>query len=138
MLALLWLAPALPLFSAAVLALFGSRLSAKSRLVAGCGLRRSFAAIVAMLVAYGFLTSAAGDAHVRPAFWTWMDTGVFRPEIAFYLDSVSLLMLLVVTFVGFLIHLYSTEYMRDDEGYSRFFAYMNLFVASMLILVLGE
>ena len=47
-------------------------------------------------------------------------------------------MMLVVTFVGFLIHLYSTEFMRDDEGYARFFAYMNLFVASMLILVLAD
>src|SRR6201993_1147111 len=65
-------------------------------------------------------------------------SGGFQPEIAFYLDPVSLLMLLVVTFVGFLIHLYSVEYMRDDEGYARFFAYMNLFVASMIILVLAN
>src|SRR6201993_1610960 len=65
-------------------------------------------------------------------------SGGFQPEIAFYLDPVSLLMLLVVTFVGFLIHLYSVEYMRDDEGYARFFAYMNLFVASMIVLVLAN
>ena len=82
--------------------------------------------------------SAAGACLFVQRLWTWMDIGVFRPEIAFYLDSVSLVMLLVVTFVGFLIHLYSTDYMRDDDGYTRFFAYMNLFVASMLILVLGE
>jgi NADH-quinone oxidoreductase subunit L len=67
-----------------------------------------------------------------------MSSGGFQPEIAFYLDPVSLLMLLVVTFVGFLIHLYSVEYMRDDEGYARFFAYMNLFVASMIVLVLAN
>jgi NADH-quinone oxidoreductase subunit L len=89
-----------------------------------------------MLVAYGFL-SAPHQAFVQ-RLWVWMDTGTFRPEIAFYLDSVSLLMLLVVTFVGFLIHLYSTEYMRGDDGYARFFAYMNLFVASMLVLVLSN
>ncbi len=47
-----------------------------------------------------------------------MESGGFRPDIAFYLDSVSLIMLLVVTFVGFLIHLYSVEYMHDDEGLS--------------------
>ena len=62
----------------------------------------------------------------------------FRPAIGFYLDALSLVMMLVVTFVGFLIHLYSTEYMADDEGYSRFFAYLNLFVGSMLMLVLAD
>ncbi len=67
-----------------------------------------------------------------------MESGGFQPEIAFYLDPVSLIMLFVITFVGFLIHLYSVEYMRDDEGYARFFAYMNLFVASMLTLVLAN
>jgi NADH-quinone oxidoreductase subunit L len=67
-----------------------------------------------------------------------MESGGFRPGIAFYLDSVSLIMILVVTFVGFLIHLYSVEYMHDDEDYARFFAYMNLFVASMLTLVLAD
>ena len=50
----------------------------------------------------------------------------------------SLVMIFVITFVGFLIHLYSAEFMQDDEGYSRFFAYMNLFVGSMLTLVLAD
>ena len=58
--------------------------------------------------------------------------------ISFSLDALSLVMILIVTVVGFLIHLYSTEYMIDDEGYSRFFAYMNLFVGSMLVLVLAD
>ena len=62
----------------------------------------------------------------------------FHPQIGFYLDSLSLLMMLVVTFVSFLIHLYSAEFMIDDEGYSRFFAYMNLFVASMVTLLLAR
>jgi NADH-quinone oxidoreductase subunit L len=63
--------------------------------------------------------------------------GGFHPQISFYLDALSLVMILVVTFVGFLIHYYSAEYMEGDEGYSRFFAYMNLFVASMCTLLLG-
>ncbi len=58
-----------------------------------------------------------------------MAVASFRAGIDLYFDPVSLIMLLVITFVGFLIHLYSVEYMRDDEGFSRFFAYMNLFVA---------
>jgi len=67
-----------------------------------------------------------------------MSVGDFHPEIAFYFDPVTLVMVSVITFVGFLIHLYSVEYMRDDEGFARFFAYMNLFVAAMLTLVLAN
>ena len=96
------------------------------------------AALLTLLISASYLASpAAGNAYAQH-LWTWMSSGGFQPEIAFYLDPVSLLMLLVVTFVGFLIHLYSVEYMRDDEGYARFFAYMNLFVASMLMLVLAN
>ena len=62
----------------------------------------------------------------------------FQPAIAFYLDALSLIMTLVVTFVSFLIHLYSAEFMIESEGYSRFFAYMNLFVASMVTLLLAD
>ena len=67
-----------------------------------------------------------------------MNVGGFQPRIAFYLDALSLIMTVVVTFVSFLIHWYSAEFMIDDEGYSRFFAYMNLFVASMVTLLLGD
>ena len=70
--------------------------------------------------------------------WTWIDVAGFRPQIAFYLDALSLIMTLVVTFVSFLIHLYSAEFMIESEGYSRFFAYMNLFVASMVTLLLAD
>ena len=67
-----------------------------------------------------------------------MQVGGFAPEIALYLDALSVVMILVVTIVSFLIHLYSAEYMAEEEGYSRFFAYMNLFVGSMLVLVLAD
>jgi NADH-quinone oxidoreductase subunit L len=70
--------------------------------------------------------------------WLWLSVGAFAPSIAFYLDALSLTMVFVITFVGFLIHLYSAEFMIDDAGYSRFFAYMNLFVGSMLTLVLAD
>jgi NADH-quinone oxidoreductase subunit L len=62
----------------------------------------------------------------------------FTPNFAFHLDALSLVFIFVITFVGFLIHIYSTEFMIDDEGFSRFFAFMNLFVCSMLILVLAD
>src|SRR5208337_1448896 len=70
--------------------------------------------------------------------WTWINVGGFQPQIGLYLDALSLVMVLVVTFVGFLIHIYSAEFMIADEGYSRFFAYMNLFVASMITLLLAN
>ena len=67
-----------------------------------------------------------------------MDVASFAPRFAFHLDALSLIFIFVITFVGFLIHVYSTEFMADDEGFSRFFAYLNLFVGSMLILVLAD
>jgi len=66
------------------------------------------------------------------------DTAGFKADIAFHLDSLSLCFIFIITFVGFLIHLYSAEFMYNEEGYSRFFAYMNLFVGSMLTLVLAD
>jgi NADH-quinone oxidoreductase subunit L len=134
---LLWLVAAVPFASAALLALFGSRLPRKIIAISGAG-SIGFSATLTLLIGAEFVTSPpAGNAYVQH-LWTWMNSGGFRPEVALYLDSVALLMLLVVTFVGFLIHLYSVEYMREDEGYARFFAYMNLFAASMITLVLAN
>jgi NADH-quinone oxidoreductase subunit L len=134
---LLWLVAAIPFVSAAFLALFGSRLTRRMIAIVGAG-SIGLSAALTLLIGAGFVASPPpGNAYVQH-LWIWMSSGGFRPEIAFYLDPVSLLMLLVVTFVSFLIHLYSVEYMRDDEGYARFFAYMNLFVASMITLVLAN
>src|SRR5437762_10031990 len=134
---LLWLIVAIPFASAAMLALFGSRLPRRVVAVIDGGSIGLIAALT-LLVGAEFISSPpVGNAYVQH-LWTWMESGGFQPEIAFYLDPVSLIMLFVVTFVGFLIHLYSVEYMRDDEGYARFFAYMNLFVASMVTLVLAN
>jgi len=134
---LLWLIPALPFASALILVLIGSRLSKRLAAVLGVG-SIGLSAAVTILVAIGFLaTPPAGDSYTQ-LLWTWIDVGGFRPQIGLYLDSLSLVMLLVVTFVGFLIHVYSAEFMIEDDGYSRFFAYMNLFVASMLTLLLAN
>lgn len=134
---LLWLVVAIPLASAAFLALFGSRLPHRIVAISGTG-SIGCAAVLTLLIALEFIKSPpVGNAYVQH-LWMWMNSGGFQPEIAFYLDPIALLILLVVTVVGFLIHLYSVEYMRDDEGYARFFAYMNLFVASMITLVLAN
>ena len=137
MLHLLWLIPAAPLAGAALLALLGPRLPRKA--VAAIGVSSvGIAAVIAIAVAASFLTSPPPASAFDQHLWTWIDIDGFRPEVAFHLDSLSLVMVVVVTFVAFWIHLYSAEFMAGDEGYSRFFAYMNLFVASMVVLVLAD
>ncbi|MEJ2170597.1 MAG: proton-conducting transporter membrane subunit, partial [Desulfobacterales bacterium] len=137
MLSCLWLVPALPFAGFLILAVFGKRLAHRAVALVGVG-SIALSAIASFVAAAGFLTgNPAGNAYTQ-SLWTWIDVAGFRPEIAFYLDPLSLVMAVVVTSVGFLIHLYSAEFMGEDEGYSRFFAYMNLFVASMVILVLAN
>lgn len=70
--------------------------------------------------------------------WRWMDVDGFQPNFALYLDGLSVTMLGVVVGVGFLIHLFASRYMRGEAGYSRFFSYTNLFIASMLFLITGD
>jgi NADH-quinone oxidoreductase subunit L len=136
-LGLLWVIPVLPFAGFLVLALIGPRLSRIGVASIGVG-SIGLSTLVALLVGGRFIASPPmGHAYVQ-TLWTWMRVGDFTPGITLYLDALSLVMMLVVTFVGFLIHLYSSEFMRDDEGYSRFFAYMNLFVGSMLTLVLAD
>ncbi len=125
MYSLLWLIPALPFAGFALLALIGPRLSRTAVAVVGAG-SVGLSALLALLMGAAFV-GAPGQATSQ-VLWTWMHVGNFAPQIAFRLDALSLVMVVVVTFVGFLIHLYSAESMRDEEGYSRFFAYMNLFV----------
>ena len=133
---LLWLIPALPFAGFLILALFGRRMGNGPVAVVGVG-SVGLSALVAIFVAIGFISSPP-PAHVyTQTLWRWISVGGFSPGILLYLDSLSLIMALVVTFVGFLIHLYSAEFMESGEGYSRFFAYMNLFVGSMLVLVLA-
>ena len=71
------------------------------------------------------------------SYWSWMVTGSLEVDAALQLDQLSMIMMLVVTGVGFLIHVFSVGYMRDDPGYARYFSYLNLFVFFMLVLVLG-
>jgi len=77
------------------------------------------------------------EAPVVRSYWTWMVTGTLNLEAAIQLDQLSMLMMMVVTGVGFLIHVFSVGYMKEDPGYPRYFAYLNLFVFFMLVLVMG-
>ena len=137
MLQLLWLIPALPAAGFVVLMLLNRRLGRTGAAWVGAG-SVGLSALVTLLVCGSFIVSPpAGDAY-HQVLWTWLDVAGFAPTIGFYLDAVSVTWLLVITFVGFLIHLYSTEHMEHDEGFTRFFMYLNLFVASMLVLVLAD
>jgi NADH-quinone oxidoreductase subunit L len=132
---LIWLLPTFPLLGFLSLVLTGGSLPKKIVAVIGVGsIGLSF--LVAAIIAAQFL--ANGEAHFIKEVWVWMSVGSFSPGFTFYLDGLSLVMMLVITGIGFLIHLYSAGFMLDDPSYSRFFSYMNLFVASMLMLVLAD
>ncbi|OHD71407.1 MAG: NADH-quinone oxidoreductase subunit L [Spirochaetes bacterium RBG_16_49_21] len=133
---LVWIIPALPLAGFLTLAFFGRRLARPAVAWIGAGSVGLSAAAASVLAAAFMVNPPAGSSYTL-TLWTWMSVGGFAPQISFYLDPLSIVFVLIITFVGFLIHLYSVEFMADDEGYSRFFAYMNLFIGSMLILVLA-
>jgi NADH-quinone oxidoreductase subunit L len=143
MLELLWLVPILPIVSFLLLVILGPRLSRTGVAILGVG-SIGLCMLIAFLVSARFLIAPPPGHAYTQSLWTWIQVGapgvtaLLSPRIAFYLDPLSLVMMLVVVFVGFLIHLYSAEFMIEDEGYSRFFAYMNLFVGSMLILLLAD
>jgi len=137
MLPLLWLIPTLPLAGFLLLVLGGNHLGHRSIAVIGTG-SVALSALIAILIGIDFVAAPPPGFVFRQEAWTWIAVVGFSPGIVFYLDALSLVMVLVVTVISFLIHLYSTEFMSRDEGYARFFAYMNLFVGSMCILVLAD
>jgi NADH-quinone oxidoreductase subunit L len=132
-----WVIPAFPALGAVVLLLFGKRIGEpKAGWIGTAMIALSF---VASVVAFFALRSLSPDArsNVSQGF-TWIQAGAFRVDLRFLVDPLSSTMTLFVTGVGTLIHLYSIGYMHGDERFSRFFAYMNLFAASMLVLVLAS
>ena len=132
---LIWLLPTFPLAGFLILVLTAGALPRGFVAVIGAGsIGLSF--LTALIIALEFL--GAGEDFFVKEVWTWMSVGSFDPGFSFYLDGLSLVMMLIITGVGFLIHLYATGYMSDDPSFSRFFSYMNLFVAAMLMLVLGD
>ena len=133
----LWLVPTLPLLGFLALSLAGRRLNKKAVAYTGT-LSVGLSALFSLLVAFDFFLGAPQGYQYTQTLWEWFSAGNFSPKISLYLDSLSLIFMLVITLVGFFIHLYSTSFMKEEEGYARFFAYMNLFVGSMLLLVLSE
>ncbi len=133
---LAWVIPALPALGAVVLLVFGKRIGERAGWLATALMTLSF---VASVIAFFALRSLSPDArsNVSQGF-TWIQAGTFRADFRFLVDPLSSTMTLFVTGVGSLIHLYAIGYMHGDARFSRFFAYLNLFAASMLVLVLGS
>ncbi len=134
---LLPLVPALSLGGFVLLALAGRRLGSRGVAIVGVG-SVALSTIAALVIAAAFLRAPGPGAAFTEVVWQWFAVAGLAPRVAFHLDALALVMVLVVTVVGLLIHLYSVEFMRGEEGYARFFAYMNLFVGSMLVLVLAD
>ena len=134
---LIWIIVGLPFMVFLALAFFGKRLTTDQTAfvaVSGTGI----AALLIIIIGFVFLGSPPESHAVQAPLWTWMNTGGLNTAFSLSLDALSLVFVFVITFVGFLILVYSTEFMRGDDGYARFFAYINLFIFSMLILVLAD
>ena len=128
---------ALPLLGSLGLMLGAGRLSTRVEAVIGA-LPVGLAAILAFSIAAGFLADPPAGAVFQQTLWHWFDAGGFSAAIGLRLDPLSLVMMLVITGVGFFIILFSTEFMEGEDGFGRFFAHLNLFVAAMLLLVLAD
>jgi NADH-quinone oxidoreductase subunit L len=137
MLSWIWCIPVFPFLGFLLLAIFGGRLRRGVSAVIGAG-SVGLALVAAAGTAASFVTAPPAGGSFTLTLWQWISVGKLSPSISFTIDALSVVMILVVTGIGFLIHLYSTRFMADEEGYSRFFAYMNLFVGSMLVLVMAS
>jgi len=125
----------LPLLGFLLNGLLGNRLGKRFVTVVGCGLP---IAAFAVALKYFFDLRAAGGAPIVEVAYTWFAVGKESLEVAFYFDRLTAVMALIVTGVGSLIHVYSIGYMKEDKSYARYFAYLNLFLFFMLMLVLGR
>lgn len=132
-----YLIPLLPLLGFAVLVAAGKRIGEPGAgYIASAAVGGSF--VVTLIAFFQLLGKEHEARHVTDHVFTWINIGGFRVDAALLLDPLSITMALFVTGVGFLIHLYSIAYMHGDERYHQFFVYLNLFVVSMLLLVLGD
>src|SRR5271154_4777222 len=129
----LWLIPIFPLLGFLANGLFGRRIpKALINTIAVGSVLLSFAWVVKTLLALGPI-----ETKYVEHYFTWIQSGTLNISVDFAVDRLTTVMLMVVTGVGFLIHVYAIGYMAHEGGYYRFFAYLNLFMFFMLILVLG-
>ena len=130
-----WLILLFPLLGFIGLSWYGNRISRNLVGLVGCGtIGASFFMTLVTLSNLLFLPPEERAGHVQ-TLYQWVSAGSFKLDLAILVDPLSVFMFLIVTGVGFVIHVYSVGYMHDDPEYSRFFAYLNLFIFSMLLLV---
>ncbi|HUQ66699.1 MAG TPA: NADH-quinone oxidoreductase subunit L [Flavitalea sp.] len=129
----LYLIPSLPLLGFLILSLFGRNLSKIIIAIIGAG-TVILSAIIVITIAVNF----SSDQTIRQILWQWFSSGDLNVSISLSLDALTLVFVFVITFVGALIHIYSISFMGEDKDYARFFASMNLFVCSMLLLVMAD
>ena len=133
----LWLLPAFPLFGAFVLMVFGRRLGEpRSGWFAAAMPIASF--LVTVSVYFDLLSRSSEERNEVVTLFSWIPVGALNIDVALLADPLSITMALFITGIGSLIHLYAIGYMHGDPNFSKFFLYLNLFVFSMLMLVLGE
>ncbi len=133
-----WLAVAFPLAGFLVNGALSLRRPDAKGLVSLVGPGTLLAAFLVSLGVFFELRAAHPHAPIIVPLWSWMPVGQLQLDLAFQVDQLSAVMLLIVTGVGSLIHLFSVGYMREDPGYARYFSYLNLFIVFMLVLVLGS
>ncbi|MDN3441569.1 NADH-quinone oxidoreductase subunit L [Psychrobacter sp. APC 3279] len=126
-----------PLIGFLILAFMRDKLSETVAAIVGVG-SMLLSALCTLVVSYTFLTTNPAGTVVQVPLWTWFQVGDFAPHFGLSFDGLALTMTGVITGIGFLIHLFASWYMKGDTGFARFFSYMNLFVASMLLLVLAD
>ena len=132
---LLWLIPILPLLGFVINGLGRNTLSKGAVGFIGSGV--VFASFIISLLLF-FELSSSVDKQFTVNYFDWISVGDLKVPLSFLYDPLSAMMLLIITGIGFLIHIYSTGYMKEDAGFGKFFAYLNLFIFFMLILVLGS
>ncbi len=126
-----------PLIGFLILAFMRDKLTEQVAAIVGVG-SMLLSALCTLVVSYTFLTTSPAGTVVEIPLWTWFQVGDFAPNFGLSFDGLALTMTGVITGIGFLIHLFAAWYMKGDTGFARFFSYMNLFVASMLLLVLAD
>ncbi|EGD22214.1 NADH-quinone oxidoreductase subunit L [Prescottella equi] len=134
--ALIWLLPALPLTGAVVLLLAGRRSDRWGHLLGCAAALASF--VIALMLFVDMVGRADSDRVAQQHLFSWLPVAGLQVDVGLRLDQLSMCFVLLVTGVGSLIHIYSVGYMKTDPGRRRFFAYLNLFLAAMLLLVLAD
>ena len=134
MIELAWLIPVFPVIGVLINGFFGRQVGENAGPIAAGMAGLSF--LVVLGIAFQMIFGAGGSHTVT--LWTWVEAGSLSVSMSFLIDPLSTIMLLVVAGVGFLVHVYAVGYMHGDPGYPRFFTYLNLFMLSMFLLVLGD